>query len=411
MPSSALGRAVAAATPRTRLLLLATLASLCSFPFVVLLVQIGGGPFRFAGVDFKAYYLAGSRVAAGLPLYADGPLVGLVPRPRATAFLYPPVVVLPFVGLATLSPVFARLCWLSIQLAFLWASLLFLARRFGLALSRRDAAVALLALVGFQPVFYLLRVGNVSGAMAGLLCLSAAVTVAPERDDRPYLGGALLAAGVLPKPFAAPAAAGLLGDRRRLAGAVAALLAFLAAGFLLFGPATHRAYLNVLLAGKGWGPAGDPSSLPVHFRPYYRFPAFAPILRGFLLGAAAGLALAATRVGSHARAFVVGTVTIPLVVPTANTLTLVLALPGILVALALEVREAGAPWLPLAALLSLQVSVPLSRTVTWLGPAELPGLPWRAVESVLVVQPATLGLLAVFWLCGYRVLVRAASDP
>lgn len=99
-------RSLATEEPRLVVLSVVTAGSLLTFPLVVLLVRLDGGPFRFGGVDFKAYYLA------------------------------------------------------------------------------------------------------------GLLCLSA-VTVAPDPviRDRPYLAGALAALSVLPKPFAAPAGAHLLGDR------------------------------------------------------------------------------------------------------------------------------------------------------------------------------------------------------
>ncbi|MFC7175625.1 glycosyltransferase family 87 protein [Halosegnis marinus] len=383
--------------------MLSLVAVLCLTALAVPLVQFGGGPLRFGGVDFKAYYLAGRRVLAGYPLYADGPLVHVVPRPRATAFLYPPVVVAPFAALATLPSLPARAAWVAAQLAFLWVSVLALARSFGLAPTRGEALLAFVALVGFQPVLFLARIGNVSGAMAGLFCLSAAVTVAPEGPDRPYLGGAAAVLGVVPKPFAAPALAGLLGDRRRLLGGALALLALAVVSVAAFGPATHRTYLAVLLAGKGWGPAGDPTALPLHFRPFYRVPA-ADALRGVHLGAALGLSLVAARVGADARAVALGSLAVPLVAPTANTLTLVLALPGLLVALALEAREGGVPWLPALALVGVHGSVPLSRLVVRFGPNGAPALPWGAVERLLVVQPATVALAAAFWLCGYRIL-------
>ena len=103
---------------------------------------------------------------------------------------------------------------------------------------------------------------------------------------------------------------------------------------------------------------------------------------------------------------VLGLVFIPLVAPTANTLTLVLAIPGLVVALLLELRAAGRPDVVLGSVFVLHWSVYAVRTVGTYGPNKLPGLPWAAVESVLLVHPATVALAAVFGLCVWRVLAR-----
>lgn len=397
--------ALATEEPRLCLLACVTGLSLVAFPLLALLVQLDGGPFRFGGVDFKAYYLTGLRLRAGLPLYETGWFVDQVPRPRATDYLYPPVVALPFAALTLLSPLPARVLWVGGQLVFLWVSVLALLQAFGYRLSRLDAALVGVALVGFQPVFYLARIGNVSAAMAGLLCLSAAASVAPQSPERPYLSGAFATLAVIPKPFAAPAGAHLLADRRRLVGAGVTLLVALGVGLVVFGVDTHRAYLDVLLAGKGWG-AGDPASLPFHAKPYYRFPDVAPVVRGLFLGIAVAGSLLAARVDADGWAFALGSVAIPLVAPTANTLTLVLAVPGLLVALLLELDADGTPGIVLASVLAIQASVYLVRTVDVYGPNQHPDVPWHLAESGLLVQPATVGLLAVFGLCTWRVLAR-----
>ncbi|WP_255149679.1 glycosyltransferase family 87 protein [Halorarius halobius] len=383
-----------------------TLSALLAFPFLALVVQADGGPFRFGGVDFKAYYLAGLRARAGLPLYESGQFVERVTRPRATEFLYPPAAAVPFAAVTRLPPVSARWLWTVGQVLFLWWSVLKLAGSFGLSLSRGQRALAALVVVGFQPVFFLTRIGNVSGFMAGMFCLSAAVTVAPEGPERPYLGGAAAALAAAVKPFAAPAGAHLVGDRRRLVGATAAVAGLLAVGVAAFGADAHGAYLEVLLAGDD-SAGGDPSALPFHARPYYRFPGVATVLRGSLLGVAVGASAVAARVGADARAFALGAVSIPLVAPGANTLTLVLAGPGLVVALATEWRASGRPGVVLGSILAVQVSVYLVRIVGIYGPMSHPGLPWGLVQHVLVVQPATLGLLAVFSLCVARVLARS----
>ena len=400
-------RTLADAEPRLFVVVVATGVSLVTFPLVAAVAQVGGGPFRFGGVDFKAYYLAGLRLRAGLPLYESGHFVEQVAKPRATEYLYPPVAALPFAALTLLPPLPARAVWVGGQLLVLWGGVLSLCRGFGYRLATDESLLVGLALVGFQPVFFLARIGNVSAAMAGLLCLSAAVTVVPRPlvGDRPFLGGALATLGVLPKPFAAPGGAHLLDDWRRLVGATVALATLVGLGLLVFDVETHRAYLDVLVAGKGWG-EGDPTQVPFHARPYYRFPAVAPVVRGLVLGVTVAVALLATRVDEGARAFAVGSVAIPLVAPTANTLTLVLAVPGLVVASLLELRSEGRPDLVLGSVFVLHWSVYAVRTVGEYGPDTLPGLPWAAVESVLLVHPATVALAVVYGLCVWRVLAR-----
>lgn len=155
------------------------------------------GVVPFGGTDFKAYYVTGLRVRHGLPLYGND-LTQVVSKPRATRFLYPPVVALPFVALTVTSPGVARIVFLTIQFGFLWGSILALLAAWGVPLTRWRAVAVGWLLAGVQPVFFLLRIGNVTGFLAGLLCLSAAVTVSPRGPSRPVLGGVFAALAGIP---------------------------------------------------------------------------------------------------------------------------------------------------------------------------------------------------------------------
>lgn len=369
---------------------------------------VGGalGAFRFGGVDFKAYYLAGLRVRHGLPLYGTGP-VEAVPKPRAVRFLYPPVVAVPFALLPLVSPLPARVAFLALQFGFLWWSVLVLLRAWGVRSTRGETLAVGWLLAGVQPVVFVLRTGNITGVVAGLLCLSAAVTLGPDADadDRPLLGGVLAAVAAVPKPYVAPAGAHLLGDRRRLAGAGLAGLALAVAGLALFGPATTREYVDLLTAGNAWGAPRPPAALPWHYRPFAwfeRFPPWRTVLRGGVLLVSLSTALAAAE-GERAMAFAMGCVTVPLAAPSADTLTLLVAVPGLLVAGLCEYRRDGYPAVVLAGAIGVQTSVYAVRVLRHYGPAYVPGVPWEAVRGLVILQPGTVGLLAVFGLCVVRV--------
>jgi alpha-1,2-mannosyltransferase len=378
------------------------------------LVGVLTGRLSAWGVDFKAYYLAGLRVRHGVALYDSGAFVATVPEPAATKFLYPPVVALAFVPLTFLPPDPARAVWVTLQLAALFAGVLTLLRAFGHRLSPARSALVCWLVLGFQPVGFLARIGNVSGFLAAGLCFAAAVTVAPGGPDRPALGGALAALAAFPKPYVAPAGAHLLRDRWRLVGACLAGAIALGIGLLAFGPETHRRYLDVLLAGEGRNVRGVSEGLPRHFQPFFRFPGARFSLQMGLLVltavVAVGAAIAA-RTGDEfaanrrrdAAVFALGVVAVPLVAP-ATTLTLVVAVPGLLVALLGEWHADGTPELVVVAVLLVQVNVHGLRLLRGYGPRNAPGLPWKALADLVVVQPATVGLLLVFGLLVVRAL-------
>lgn len=244
-------------------------------------------------------------------------------------------------------------------------------------------------------------------------------------SGRPYLGGALTALAAVPKPFVAPAGAHLLRDRRRLAGAAVALAGVVLVGLLAFGVDAHREYLDVLRRGKGWGGGGGFGELPRKYQPLFQFPGLQLPVQGALLGGAAVTALA----GGAARAvgrgrfgrrslddvvFALGVVAVPLVAPAANSLTLAVAVPGLLVALIVEWRRGGRPGLVVLSILLVHANHYVLRLFYLYGPTHAEYLPWkRAGATLLVLQPATLGLLLVFGLLTWRVWtgIRPGGDP
>lgn len=367
---------------------------------------VGGllGAFPFRGIDFKAYYLAGLRARQGLPVYGTGPM-GAVPDPHATLLLYPPIMAALFVPLTVVPPLASRTAFLLVQFVFLWSAVLVLLRSWDVRLTPGEMLLVGWLLAGVQPVVFLLRVGNITGFMAGFLCLSAATTLGPAGTEKPYLGGALATLAAFPKPYVAPAGAHLLGDRRRLAGAGLAGVTLLVAGVVLFGVGPSATYLDILRTGTAGRVPRPPAPLPRHYRSFAWFDQYPPwrtMLRGVILLVAivtAGVA----RDDEREMAFAMGCVTVPLVAPSANTLTLVIALPGLIVAGISEFRRNGRPAMVLAGAIGVQSSVYFVRILRQYGPRYVPAVPWDAIRPVVLLQPGTVGLLAVFGLCVYRV--------
>lgn len=425
-------------------LCLLTGAALLVFPIAV---GIGWamGWTRFGGVDFKAYYLAGLRARHGLPLYDHGAFVDRVPKPFARRFLYPPAVAFLFVPFTHLQPALGRFVWIVGQIGVLWLGVLALVRGYDLDLSPAEVGLLLWAVLGFQPVTRVTRTANISALLAGLLCFAAAATIAEgavadgalgdirtsrdvgttKTDGRSFLGGALTALAAVPKPFVAPAGAHLLRDRRRLAGAAVALAGVVLVGVLAFGVDAHREYLDVLRQGKGWGGGGGFGELPRKYQPFFQFPGLQLPVQGALLGGAAVTALAAGAARAVGRGrfgyrslddvvFALGVVAVPLVAPAANSLTLAVAVPGLLVALIVEWRRGGRPGLVVLAILLVHANHYVLRLFYLYGPTHAGYLPWKRVgATLLVVQPATLGLLLVFGLLTWRVWsgIRPGGDP
>lgn len=174
---------------------------------------------------------------------------------------------------------------------------------------------------------------------------------------------------------------------------------------LLFGPETVRTYLDLPRPDHAWRGSRPPAPLPRHYRPFAWFHQIPPLrqaIQAGLLVVAVILAVLGAA-DEQPSVFALGCVTVPLVAPTADTLTLVVAIPGVLVAGLSESRRGGHLSIVFGSSLAILLSVYTVRLVRDYGPTYAPDLPWEAVRTLLVLQPATIGLLGVFSLCLVRI--------
>jgi len=380
-------------------------------------------PFTFYFGDFGVFTSAVTRYYYGQSIYwtNDGSYFA--------TYLYPPVYLLlflPFWELTTM-PGLADLPLVASSheaggVAFgltgvlvLWVGLQAMARTLGCRLAWPDRLVLGWALLGFQPLLYAFKLGQVSAFVAGTFCLAY---VAKARGARPgarratrVASGALttLAAGI--KPYYATAGAHLLRDRDRLLGAFGALAALVALSVALFGVEAHWGYLDVLTWGKGWGE--PPRALylwhPGRFEPLYlvavRWPDVAVGIQAAVVGAVVAATLAARNADAGRATFALGLATYPLVGPEVYTQDLVALLPAAALLVAVELERDGVPWLPVVAVLLVHAHAHLLRVLLESAPETVA----LGVETAAVFQPGLWGVAALFALAFGRV-VGAAGD-
>jgi hypothetical protein len=176
--------------------------------------------------DFQVYYRAGHRVLRGVAIY---------PATDKDRFLYAPIFALVFAPFALLprhaaqGAFFLINAWALVALITGSAAMLF-------GRERRLSAVMLAA-----PIVLSFRFigNNIDHGQVNLIVLALCVwPIVYAREDRPRLGGAMLAAALLIKPYAILPALYLLLRRRfaALGWTFAAGLILLAAPILVFGP-------------------------------------------------------------------------------------------------------------------------------------------------------------------------------
>jgi Glycosyltransferase family 87 len=176
--------------------------------------------------DFQVYYRTGHRVLRGVAIY---------PATDKDRFLYAPIFALWFAPFALLprhaaqGAFFLVNAWALVALITGSATMLF-------GRERRLGAVMLAA-----PVILSFRFigNNIDHGQVNLIVLALCVwAIVYARGERPRLGGAMLAAALLIKPYAVLPALYLLARRRfaTLGWTFAAGLFLLAAPVLLFGP-------------------------------------------------------------------------------------------------------------------------------------------------------------------------------
>lgn len=358
--------------------------------------------FRF--YDFGAYRVAVSDWQTGDPIYEpneDGGFHG--------NYLYPPVA-LPLFSFLLASFDHPRAVWVAFSLIALWASLQLAVREFGVRLHPLERLLLLWMLFGFQPILFCLKMGQVSTFLAALLTLALVALVRDLRGSGPLAGvasGALTTLGSAVKLIYAPSGAHLLRSRRRLGGAIAALLALVGLSMLLFDPATHRGYLDVLLWGKGWGNGSRSPHLwtAAYFRPFLAIESIGFLVRGLIVLATIGLALDAEGPKADLPTFALGIAIVPLVAPRSYTFDFAVLLPAILVLLALELHRDGHPWIPVLGLLFLHLHAYGLRTFVEVSEEVIASNALRPLLPVL--QPGLWGALLLAGLAFVRVAEHA----
>jgi hypothetical protein len=317
--------------------------------------------------DFGTYASATTRWFEGETVYWQREGGGYF-----ATYLYPPVYLLafyPFLELATRIPFeavplagspaeVAALLWGLSTVGLLWVGLQLVARELGVSLAWYDRVVGLWALVGFQPLLFSVKLGQVSAFVAATFCFAFVAMERGDRDGSALLSvasGALVALGAGIKLYYATAGAYLLRERERFLGAVAGGVGLLALSVVLFGVDDHLAYLDVLAWGKGWGTDPYPTYLwyPGYYEPTYVLSDWVPAATVlFKFGLVAGVAVLAflTRdSGADRAAFGLGVAVYPLVAPVAYTQDFVALLVAAAVLVAVEFDRDGRPYLPVAA--------------------------------------------------------------
>ncbi len=176
--------------------------------------------------DFQVYYRTGHRVLRGLAIY---------PAADKDRFLYAPIFALVFAPFALLPRHAAQGAFFLINA---WA-LIALIIGSGAMLFGRERRLG--AVIVAAPVILSFRFigNNIDHGQVNLIVLALCVwPIVYAREDRPRLGGAMLAAALLIKPYAILPALYLLLRRRfgALGWTFAAALILLAAPILVFGP-------------------------------------------------------------------------------------------------------------------------------------------------------------------------------
>jgi hypothetical protein len=382
---------------------LAVLAFLLAYPAVQWWLQSieVAGEFRY--FDLGAYRRAVRNWQAGDPLYVENEGGGY-----HGSYLYPPVYVLLFWPLQDLAFEAAGVVWNAISIALLWAGLQAAIAAYGLGLASYERVLLLWALVGFHPTVVSMRLAQVSVFLAGLLSLALAALLYADRNDDTlahYASGIATALGGTVKLIYAPAGAHLLADRRRFFGAVVTALALLAVSLAVFGIDTHRAYLDVLTWGKGWGESRHPSIWgPALYRPLYVLgPTVGMAVR--ILGAILVSALAVVSAGDSVdpEVFALGVAAIPLLAPRAYTQDLVVFLPVVVVLLASELRRPdGQPLVPVVGLWLAAVHAHGLFVFVEVLPGEVPGGGYL-IDLAPILQPGLWAALCLIGLATWRV--------
>lgn len=199
-------------------------------PMNLVLLSVGMVELRLH--DFGAYYNAAIRWLHNAPLYQttvevpslDATISGDMP------YLYPPVFVLIFVPFTLFPPILAGAIWNIIILIFLIWSVSKLLSAFEVDFYWKKRFLIYLIVASFAPTITWVKLGQVSGLVAALLCLSGAAL----RSNRHELSGVFTTLGSVIKPFYATSGAHLLRHRKRFVSAIATSVGIIIFGLLVW---------------------------------------------------------------------------------------------------------------------------------------------------------------------------------
>lgn len=385
-------------------LVVIVMGAIAAYPVVDLLLRSAEISTAFRYYDFGAYRIAVDDWQAGEPIYEPNEEGGFHGN-----YLYPPIAL----------PIFAAFLaafenpgavWGVFSVLALWVSLQLAIREFGLSVHPFERLLLLWLLVGFQPILFGFKMGQVSTLLAAFLTL-ALVGLIRDLEGRSrsaaIVSGVFTTLGSAVKLVYAPSGAHLLRSRRRFAGAMTALFALIGLSLLLFEPATHRGYLEVLLWGKGWGTGSRSPHLwtPAYFRPLLAIESVGLAVRALLVVSTIWLALSADDPKADIPTFALGIAIVPLAAPRAYTFDLVVLLPAVLVLLALELdRTDGRPWIPVLGLLFVHVHAYGLFSFVQLSESFLASNALRPLLPVL--QPGLWGTVLLVGLAYVRVAER-----
>jgi hypothetical protein len=327
---------------------------LAIYPFVDAVMRASGAAPPFGYWDFGAYTSALHRWLTGESIYVTNDQGGYF-----GTYLYPPFFVLfvwPFYELFEFHR--AAVLWQVASVLFLWLSLQPVSRALGHTLRLWERGLLLWVLVGFHPLLFSVKQGQISAFLAGVLALALYALVRGERErgtSARYASGAATAVVGATKLVYGAVETHLLADRDRFAGAVLGGATLLALSVAVFGVDAHLAYVDVLRWGKGGPPSPPWLWMQTYYHPFYALTPVSLPVRVLLSLALATLALAAASASVDRELFAMGVAAMPLVAPTAYNYYLTALLTAVVVLLAVELERDGRPELPLVALLLLHV--------------------------------------------------------
>lgn len=396
---------------------LVTLVLVLQWPFADWYLRVTGilEPIRF--YDSGVYLGTLADWQAGKPIYQQNKAGGYFGE-----FLYPPLILLLFDLFDGLGR-YSRLAWQLFSLALLWIGLQFGIAAYDLALRWWERGMLLWALVGFHPLWFSFKHGQVSIFLGGMLAFAllglaygeqpgSDEAESPDRRPSRVASGAMTTVAAAVKPTYLIAGAHLLNDRNRLTGAIVAGGVLTAISLVVFGLETHLRYLDVLRWAFSAGSEPKPPQLMsvAYYHPLYAVRNVATVVRVFGVVAVGGLVLAAASGDAATETFTLGVAAVPLLAPQRYTYTFVALLPAIVALLAVELRrDDGRPVVPVVVFLLLHIHALVLKLLV--GPLRARFGFMEAIQPVVgLLQPGLWGNLLLVGLAAVRV-AESASMP